>query len=82
MCMLVFYVCIYVFIFMIRVHDLFGIYELTLNIYMFYTMHELRESFYNALIFSLCIYNSMSFIIIKKRKTVGQKAYHSSFDDH
>ena len=29
----------------------------------------------------LCIYNSMSFVIIKKGEIVGPKAHYSSFDD-
>ena len=31
--------------------------------------------------FNPCIYNSMSFVIIKKGEIVGSKAHHSSFDD-
>jgi len=31
--------------------------------------------------FNPCIYNSMSFVIIKKGEIVGPKAHHSSFDD-
>ena len=45
-----------------------------------FDMHELRGSFYE-LIFNPCIYDSMSFVIIKKREIVGPKAHHSSFDD-
>ena len=33
------------------------------------------------LIFNPCIYNFMSFIIIKKVEIVGPKAHHSSFED-
>jgi len=43
-------------------------------------MHELRGSFYE-LIFNPYIYNSMSFVIIKKGEIVGPKAHHFSFDD-
>ena len=32
-------------------------------------------------IFNSCIYNFMSFVIIKKGEIVGPKAHHSSFDD-
>jgi len=31
--------------------------------------------------FNPCIYNSMSFVIIKKGEIVGPEALHSSFDD-
>ena len=31
--------------------------------------------------FNPCIYNSMSFVIIKKGEIVGPEAHHSSFDD-
>ena len=33
------------------------------------------------LYFNPCIYNFMSFVIIKKEEIVRPKAYHSSFDD-
>ena len=53
---------------------------ISLNIYLFITMHELRGASMK-IIFNSCIYNSMSFVIIQKGKIVGPKAYHSSFDD-
>jgi len=40
-------------------------------------MHELR----GKLNFNPCIYNFMSFVIIKKGEIVGPEALHSSFDD-
>ena len=33
------------------------------------------------LVFNPCIYNFMSFVIIKKGEIVGPKAHHSSIDD-
>ena len=53
---------------------------ISLNIYLFIAMHELRGSFYEAN-FNPYIYNSMSFVIIKKGEIVGPKAHHSTFDD-
>ena len=41
-----------------------------LNIFIFIVMHELRGSFMK-LNFNPCIYNSMSFVIIKKGEIVG-----------
>ena len=42
------------------------------NIFMFIVMHELRGSIYEAY-FNPCIYNSISFVIIKKGEIVGPK---------
>ena len=52
----------------------------SLHIYYLCVMHELRGSFLDALL-NPCIYNFMSFVIIKKGEIVGPKAHHSSFDD-
>ena len=43
-------------------------------------MHELRGA-YLKINFNPCIYNSMSFVIIKKGEIVGPKAHHCSFDN-
>ena len=56
------------------------VYELSLHIYLFIAMHELRGASLK-LYFNPCIYNSMSFVIIKKEEIVGPKAHHSSFYD-
>ena len=52
----------------------------SLNILLFIVMHELKGASMK-LNFNPCIYNSMSFVIIKKGEIVGPKAHHSSFDD-
>ena len=52
----------------------------SLNILMFIAMHELRGASMK-LIFNPYIYNSMSFVIIKKGEIVGPMAHHSSFDN-
>jgi len=59
------YLCIYV------LYVLFTL-CISLNIYLFIVMHELRGSFYEAYL-NPCIYNSMSFVIIKKGETVSQR---------
>ena len=46
---------------------------------MFMVMHELREASMKLNV-NPCIYNSMSFVIIKKGEIVGPEAHHSSFD--
>ena len=51
-----------------------------LNIFMFIAMHELRGASM-MLNFNPCIYNSLSFVIIKKGKIVGPMAHRSNFDD-
>ena len=52
----------------------------SLNIFMFIVMHELR-GVSMKLNFNPCIYNSMSFVIIKKWEIVGLEAHHSCFND-
>ena len=52
----------------------------SLNIFIFIVMHELRGASMKFN-FNPCIYNSMSFVIIKKGEIVGPKAHRSSFDD-
>ena len=47
---------------------------------LFIDMHEFRGASLK-LYFNPCIYNSMSFVIIKKGEIVGPKAHRSSFDD-
>ena len=54
--------------------------EHSLHIFMFIAMHELRGASMK-LNFNPCIYNSMSFVIIKKEEIVGSEAFYSSFDD-
>ena len=54
--------------------------EYSLHIFMFIAMHELRGASMK-LNFNPCIYNSMSFVIIKKGEIVGREALHYSFDD-
>ena len=54
--------------------------EHSLHIFMFIVMHALRGASMK-LNFNPCIYNSMSFVIIKKGEIVGPEALHSSFDD-
>ena len=63
-----FYFLIYAYIW------LFGL-CISLYINLFIAMHELRGSF------NPCIYNSMSFVIIKKGEIVDPKTHHASFDD-
>ena len=53
---------------------------ISLNIYFFIAVHELRGASMK-LNFNPCIYNSMSFVIIKTGEIVGPEAHHSSFDD-
>ena len=45
-----------------------------------YVMHKLGGASMK-LIFNPCIYNFISFVIIKKGKIVGPKAFHPNFDD-
>ena len=52
------------------IYVLFGL-CISLNIFMFIAMHELSGSL--TLNFNPCIYNSMSFVIIKKGEIVGQR---------
>jgi len=69
------YICIwlYVFAFMcFYIHDLFISRASIGYLIVFVFMHELRGSFYWALLNS-CMYNSMSFVIIKKGRLLAQK---------
>ena len=54
--------------------------EHSLYIFMFIAMHELT-GVSMKLNFNPCIYNSMSFVIIKKGEIVGPEARRSSFDN-
>ena len=76
-CMFIFTIgiCIYVFVYTKgeKHSSLMHVYvEHSLHIFMFIAMHELRGSFMK-LIFNPCIYNSMSFVIIKKGRLLAQK---------
>ena len=52
----------------------------SLNTLLFIDMHELRGASMK-LNLNPCIYNSMTFVIIKKGENVGSEAGHSDFDD-
>jgi len=71
------YVCL---IFVVYAYIFGLVYTLYLISLLFITMHELR-GVSMKLIFNPYIYNSMSFVIIKKREIVVPKAHYSSFDD-
>ena len=84
-CMFIFTfgICIYVFVYVKgeKCSSLMHVYvEHSLHIFIVYAMHELRGSFYK-LIFNPCIYNPISFVIIKNEEIVSPKAIHLSFDE-